>query len=376
MLQRAIAHYRFPLFEKLALESNCDWTFHCDDHDQRISTGLPSPDLHRLLVRRIRNRQLAGPVWYQTGLRLAGFDAFVLDLGWTLLSNPRYLLEARLRGVASIGWSKGIPQNADRPEGSVKRIYQEFILSLCDSIVLYGKSSLDYFLKLGFPENRLFIAQNTIDTVRIAQELPAAIEHKQRLLQTLPFKGRFVFGYMGGLIERKRVECIVTAFNEVRTRGVDAALVIAGAGPAQSTVEAAVAASPFRPDIFLAGRVPVREEGGWFQLFDVYLSFAQGGLGILEAMANGKVVVSTPERFPETELLVDGETAFLSQDFSLPSFVACMARAVAQARQLESIGQRAKRRVLSEATLENMVLSIDRAVACALERRIGKRNGK
>lgn len=372
MLQRAIAHYRFPLFQKLSQSSVCDWTFHCDDHDQHISTGLPSPELHRLAVRPIRNRQVVGPVTYQTGLRLRGFDVFMLDLGWTLLSNLRYLIEARLRGIAVVGWSKGIPQNPDRPDGAAKRIYQKLILSCCDAIVLYGKVSEEYFLKLGFPADRLFIARNTIDTARIAREIPAALVQKEKLLRKLPVKGRFVFGYLGGLIERKKVECIVTAYNEVRSRGVDALLVIAGSGPAQSAVEAAVTASPFRSDIFLVGRVPVGEECGWFQLFDAYLSFAQGGLGILEAMAHGKVVVSTPEKFPETELLVDGETALLSRDCSEASFVKCMARAVAQAGQLEAIGRRAQRRVLAEATLENMVASIDRAALCALARRTKK----
>jgi glycosyltransferase involved in cell wall biosynthesis len=370
LLQRAIAHYRFPLFLRMHEQSRCDWVFHSASHDQEISTGLPSDQLHRLTHKSIRNRHVFGPVWYQSGVSLRGFDGLMLDLGWTLLSNPRYLLEARARGMVVIGWSKGIPQNPNQPESAAKRAYQKFILSLCDVILLYGNISRDYFLKLGFPNDRLFIAQNAIDTTGIAHELPAAVAQKEQLLQRHPsLRGRFVFGYLGSLVRRKRVEDIVAAFNEVRDRGVDASLVIAGSGPAAEDIKAAVQASPYHADILLAGRIPVGEEGGWFQLFDVYLSFAEGGLGILESMAHGKTVVSTPEKYPETELLEDNQTALLSTGFSVASFADRMEQSAAERQNLETIGQRARERVLARATLENMVAAIDEAAMTALKRR-------
>lgn len=368
LLQRAIAHYRFPLFQRMQEQSACEWVFHSDRHDLEISTGLPSDQLHRLNHRPIRNRRVFGPVWYQTGLRLRGFDGLMLDLGWTLASNPRYLLEARARGIATIGWSKGIPQNPGQRDGFAKRGCQKFILNLCDALVLYGDISRSYFLELGFPAERMFVAQNTLDTRRIAVEFPVAFAQRDQLRQKLQFGRRFVFGCFGALIPRKRVDAVIEAFNLVRSRGVDAVLVVAGGGPARAQVEQAANASPFRADILLAGTIPVGEEGGWFQLFDAYLSFAQGGLGILEAMAHGRTVVSTPEKYPETELLEDGVTALLSADFSVAAFAECMSRATAVRDQLPVIGRRARECVLAKATLENMVASIDRAVLCALER--------
>ena len=372
MLQRAIAHYRLPLFKLLQADAGFEWTFYCGDHDEKIGTGLPAPELVLLNTLPIRNHRLCGPFWYQSGVRLRGLDAFVLDLGWPLLSTPRYLLEARARGTAVVGWSKGIPQNQNRRDGLAKRLYQKAILSLCDALVLYGDISREYFLNLGFPDERMFVARNTIDTRRIAAELAPALAQKEQLLQQYPLGGRFVFGYLGALVPRKRVECVVAAFNQVRALGVDAVLVIAGGGTARPQIDAAAEASPYRSDIILPGRVPVGEEGGWFQLFDVFLSFAEGGLGILEAMAHGKVVVSTPERYPETELLADGHTALLSTDFAVESFAARMAYAAGNRDQLPAIGQRARGRVLAEATLDNMVAAIRRAIVCGMQHRTGR----
>ena len=367
LLQRAIAHYRFPLFKKLNDSSRFDWTFYCGGKD--IGTGLLSTQLDELNTRPIRIHQILGPIQYQSGVELRGFDAFMLDLGWTILSNPRYLLAARLRGVATIGWSKGIPQDRTRPESPAKRLYQKFILSLCDAIVVYGRISEQYFTRLGYSEDRIFVAQNTIDTARIAREIPASMMQKDVLAARFGTAGRLVFGYFGSLIPRKKVETIIEAYNLCRQRGQDAVLIIAGGGACEASVRAAAEASPFARDIHLTGRVPAGEEGGYFQLFDLYLSYAEGGLGILEAMANGRTVVSTPEKYPETEMLDDNSTALLSRDFTVQSFADRMFDAASRRLELPDIGQRALRRVLADATLENMVASIDRAVQTALHRR-------
>ena len=369
LLQRAIAHYRYPLFEKLSRADGYQWTFFSDEHDERMATGLAAKSLATLDHRRTRNRSIIGPVLYQSGVSLKGQDAFMLDLGWTILSNPRYLLEARARGIATIGWSKGIPQDPSKQDSFAKRAYQKAILGLCDTLVLYGEVSREYFLKLGYPAERMFVAQNTIDTRRIASEVNASRERAAALREKMGLNGRFVFGYLGSLMERKRVDAIVEAFGQVRASGVDAVLVIAGGGPARQAIEEKVRTSPHGKDILLAGRIPVGEEGAWFQLFDVYLSFAEGGLGILEAMANGRTVLSTPERYPETEHLEDGATALLSRDFSIESFAKRMISATGPDLDLAAIGRAARDRVLAKATLENMVENIQSAVRTAIQRR-------
>lgn len=370
LLQRAIPHYRFPLFKKLAAESPFEWIFYSAEHNQKNSTGLATPNLHELPVRAIRNHRLAGPFLYQSGVHLAenALAAFMLDLGWTLVSTPRYLIEARMRGIATIGWSKGIPQDPRARGHPLKRLHQKFVLSLCDVLVGYGKTSKEYFRALGFPESRIFVAQNTIDTARIARELPSAMAQKEKLLRELPINGRFVFGYMGSLVPRKKVESIIEAFNQLR-RDYDAVLVIAGGGPSEHSVRGAATASPYGGDILIVGRVPLGEEGGYFQLFDAHLSFAQAGLSVLEAMAHGRTVVNTPEKYPETELLIDGDTALIAVDLTIEAFAEQMRYAVTQRESLRRIGARARECVLRDATLENMLKVITLAVQAAIQRR-------
>lgn|GEM_PF-2845564 len=371
LLQRAIAHYRFPLFKKLTEDSTFDWTFYCGCND--IGTGLVSTEIHQLKTRPIRVYNLFGPVQYHAGVTLREFNALLLDLGWALLSNPRYLLEARLRGIATIGWSKGIPQNPEKKEGSSKGMYQRLIVGMCDTIVAYGEISRQFLVRLGFPEQRIFVAQNTIDTVRIADETPVSLEQKQSLAAGFGTGDRFIFGYLGSLIPRKRVESIIEAYNICRKRGADAVLIIAGGGSSEAKVRTAAEASPFARDIHFAGRVPAGKEGGYFQLFDAYLSFAEGGVGVLEAMANGRTVVSTPEKYPETELLMDGENALLASDRTVEAFADRMHSALTHRKSLLAIGESARKCVLHEATLERMVAAITSAVTAAIARRRASR---
>jgi glycosyltransferase involved in cell wall biosynthesis len=77
----------------------------------------------------------------------------------------------------------------------------------------------------------------------------------------------------------------------------------------------------------------------------------------------------TPETRPEVELVEDGVTGFVAQDFSTSSLAEGMLRVVSNLQDVENVGLRAQARVLSRATLERMVEAFDLAVDFALTER-------
>lgn len=371
LLQRFIPHYRFPLYEKLHRSSRYHWSFFCDEHPGGEFSGLAAPDLGALDVRRTHNRHLGGPFLWQSGLKVRRpeFNVLMVDLGWTIASNPFHLMRARGRGIATIGWSKGVAQDGGPKKSPLRLALQHWLTFRCDALVAYGLMSRDYFVKLGFPAERIFVAQNAIDTARVARERTAALAQRDERRCALALPDRPVVGFLGKIASFKQVDRIVAAYELARKSGMDALLVIAGKGPGRAALEAQISASAFRSDIYYVPDVPAGAESGYFQLFDLYLSFSQGGLAILEAMAHGRAVLSTPEKFPETELLADNDTAFLSADFTVESFACRMREALANAEQRAAIGRAAEAAVLAGATQEKMVASIDAAVDCALARR-------
>ncbi len=371
LVQRSVPHYRVPLFEKLQGSRRFRWRFFADAHAGGASSGLASPGVARLGLQPVRNRHLAGPLLWQSGVpaRRGGCDALMVDLGWTIVSNPVHLRRARSHGIATIGWSKGMAQDQLARKPAWRRAAERWITSQCDALVAYGRTSRDYFAALGFPVERIFVAQNCTDTARIVRDRAAAVEQASQLRARLGLADRRVVGFLGKIAAFKRVDAIIRSWEIARRSGMDAALVLAGTGPDRAAIEAQIASSDFAADIRYEPDVPAGAEGGWFQLFDLYASFAQGGLALLEAMAHRRAILSTPEKFPETELLEDNETAFLSRDFTFDSFAERMNAAITDHARRAAIAAAAEARVLAEATQEKMVESIESAVECALHRR-------
>jgi glycosyltransferase involved in cell wall biosynthesis len=289
----------------------------------------------------------------------------MVDLGWTLASNPVHLTLARRRGIATIGWTKGVAQGKTHKKSGLRLALEKWLTFRCDALVVYGHVSREYFVRLGFPAERIFVAQNTIDATQIARDRDAAIVQRDALRRALGLPLRPIVGYLGKIAAFKQVEKIVSAYELARQAGMDAILLIGGKGPGRAALEAQIAASPFSSDIHYESNIPPGSEPGWFQLFDLYLSFSQGGLAILEAMAHGRAVLSAPERFPETEQLEDNVTGYLSADFTVEAFAQRMAEAMSSVARRAAIGRAAEARVLAEATQERMVEAIDAAIDCA-----------
>lgn len=376
MVQRSIPHYRVPLFEKLASESEFHWTFYCGRHDEVKNTGLEG-SLVGLETKPIAQRTLWRNFVYQSGIPVNSsvHQALILDYGWTIVSNPLLFARARSAGIATIGWSKGISQRPDQPKSFMRRQYERASMSLCDTLVVYGQMSRDYFIDLGFDPTRIFVAQNTVDTRTIASRREVADREARALAWQLGMDpNRPVVGFLGKISSEKGVDSIVGAFERVRLAGHDAQLLIAGKGPAVPQIEGMIAGSVYRRDIYRLQEVPPGAEAAVFRMMDIYASFAQAGLGVLEALASGVAIVATPEHFPETELLHSGETAFLSSESTIEAFSFALGQALADVHLRHSIAQRGEAVVLARATLESMSGEIRSAVRAALKRRTIERS--
>jgi glycosyltransferase involved in cell wall biosynthesis len=308
-----------------------------------------------------------GPFSFQYGANVdwARTEALMLDLGWSIVSNPRHLLEARARGIARVGWSKGISQDPERQKSSARRHWERFVVSLCDSLVVYGDVSRRYFLDMGYPPERVFVAWNSPDTTAITRHAVRDRKEAQRLRERLDLGSRPVIGYLGKLTPAKDVQSILRAYEIARRQGTQAALIIAGKGPQARVLQAEAAASPFAGDIRVVDTVPIGSEGGYYRLFDLYVSFSQGGLGLLEAAAAGCAVATTAEPFPEVEPFLEPGSAFVAAPSTPKALADQMVRAMEQPHLREEAAAQARQRVLNRYSHERMIESIDEAVEAA-----------
>lgn len=89
----------------------------------------------------------------------------------------------------------------------------------------------------------------------------------------------------------------------------------------------------------------------------------------MEAMAHGIITLITPEARPETEFVIDGQTGFITKDYTAKGLAEGMFRALRSMEQGEAIGHSAQRMVLEQATMEKMVEAFDRAIDHSLQYR-------
>lgn len=370
LVQRTIPHYRVPLFVTLAEDHRFDWTFFCGEHDGQVSPGLPAP-LDGLKRKKITNHSIGRSFIWQSGVNVNSrdFDVILAEYGWTILSNPALFAWAKANGIATIGWSKGISQGSLQTKSNARRRFERASISLCDAVLAYGEISREYFLDLGVADDRIFVAQNAIDTTAIAGRQFEAKSKGLRLRAELGIPDSPIAGFLGRIGPVKRVDCLIGAFEYSASRGMKGSLLIAGRGPCSDQIDAMIRASFFQERIFRLKDVPAGMEDAVFQAMDLYVNYTQAGLGILEAMAHGIPIVATPERYPESELLIDGETAFLSEEVTVQSLGERLLSAVNDPEGRLEISDRARERVLQKATIENMKEQICQAVNFVLSNR-------
>jgi glycosyltransferase involved in cell wall biosynthesis len=129
--------------------------------------------------------------------------------------------------------------------------------------------------------------------------------------------------FLGGLKGRKNLSFLIDVWSEIASIRPTARLVIAGAGPMQSSLQARVKSAQVANSVIFTGRVQESEKVAYYNLADVFVSPSslEGfGFSVAEAMSCGRpVVVSAAGALPE--LVADGEGGFVCPNGDRARFV-------------------------------------------------------
>jgi glycosyltransferase involved in cell wall biosynthesis len=363
IIQRAIPHYRMPLFKALNNRESFNLTLCVGEHNSNTATGLAAKNYSDLNIINANVKNISKTILFQKIINLKKFDVIITDISINLFSVPIYIIYAKLMGIKVIGWGKGIPQETLKKENSLKRLYKKLIASMCNSMILYGEISRKYYNELGLENKLMVVAQNTIDTQSLIDNDSKLKKTALDLKTEMNLCGKFVFGYFGKLADRKKVDKILEAFIQLKeTTNKEVVLIIAGAGNSEDSLKDLVKNSKHKDSIIFLGKIAIGQEGVIINLFDAFLSFSQGGLGILEAMALSKLIISTPEIFPETELLENEYNCLLSDDFTINSFTEAMNKAITLNDKRKILEENVLNTIKEKATIEKMVLAFEKVI--------------
>lgn len=123
--------------------------------------------------------------------------------------------------------------------------------------------------------------------------IPILEEKEFKNLNNIP-KDKYIFGYIGRLIDLKGIDLLIDSFNLFHNKYLDSILIIVGEGVEKGKLIKLVEKYNLSKEVYFSGYT--RDIYNWLNIFDSFIlpSKREGlPLTILEAMAMKKIVIST-----------------------------------------------------------------------------------
>jgi glycosyltransferase involved in cell wall biosynthesis len=186
-------------------------------------------------------------------------------------------------------------------------------------------------------------------------ESPRHSAIKERTSQTLPPYTGYTIGYVGRLVELKRVDLLVEALAQLRADCIDCRLVLVGDGEQREALEMQVRRLHLQEYVlFMGARSDVTELLAEFDVF-ANSSRTEGiSLSILEAMSAGLPVVATAVGGTPV-LIEDGVSGRLVEASSALALASAIQSLLLDAEQRTRIGRAANRRATEHFSFRAMM---------------------
>ncbi|HTZ38371.1 MAG TPA: glycosyltransferase family 4 protein, partial [Stellaceae bacterium] len=338
-----LPHYRVRFYELLAERGDADYVvFHGAPPSWVGTAELTGP--FAFPQRRVANREFRiGPLTlvYQPVVReilTGGYDAVVITTESKFIANLALVVLGRLRGIAVLYWGFGYhPLRGARESDeanpalfALTTFIKRCFTRLSDGFIAYTKSGAERLVAAGYPRERAFFVQNTIDMREQARLCEAERDSDpQEIRRQLGLKpDSVVFLFIGRLVPIKRVDQLVEAvrrIGEKRLAGRPVEAVIVGSGLCERELKAAAADLP---GIHFLGELPPDERvARCLKVSAAVVVAGMVGLVANHAIAHGRPVITRAldTHSPEIEY-IEHEVNGLIVPGDLDAFAATLAR--------------------------------------------------
>jgi glycosyltransferase involved in cell wall biosynthesis len=384
--QGFIPHYRVRFYELLNQMSDMQYVvFHGEPASGSGWIAAKGP--FDFPNRWAENRELHFGEWtalYQPVIREimhGGYDVVVLGHEVKFLSNILLALLCKARGIPVLYWGFGyhvsigfgFTSESKRWVSWLAARVKNGLTQLADGYLAYTKRGAEELAATGFPPQRTFVVQNTIDIseqCRIYDSLKDA--DPQALRQAFGLQPEsVVLIYIGRLLEAKHVDVLIEAVDSINRQSdsnVAVEAVIIGSGP---MLDALKQQAGDNPAIRFLGQIDDDLAARYMKVAAAVVIPGQNGLAINHAFSQGRPIITRQHALhsPEVEYISDRYNGLIIEgDFD--NFVATLARFVASPEWQCQLSQGALRS-RDGLRLEHMVQQFDDGVRAVLARTNG-----
>lgn len=309
-------HYRAPFHERLrALLAEHDVYYtvvYCAPGEENRKKG---DAIDIAWGHKVGLTALPGGLLYQHGLRQAmKSDLVIIQQENKLLLN--YVLNlASLAGVKKIAYFGHGRNFQSRNPNSMAERFKRFWSTKADWWFGYTEETRAHIRSLGFPDERITVFNNAVDTTHMRQQMAASTpEARATLAASIGLVGKNVGVFVGGIYPDKRMEFLIDAADRVRARIPDFELIVVGGGSDLPLVEQLAES---RPWVHVMGPRFGQEKVNLMLLGEVFMMPGLMGLAILDAGTAGLAIATTafPWHSPEIAYLEPGVSGLKVADW-------------------------------------------------------------
>jgi len=371
LIQRVCPHYRVPIFKKLAQKVDLILYY---GKGQKTGAVQNAKKIEGFKAKRLFTVAF-NLKWGEKEYYISWFPFLIWSLikdkpqvviteGTTNIINNIFIIPyCKLVKIPIIWWDGG--RDIRMVKSKIRMLIEpilRLLIKSSDIFIAYGKIAKEYIMSFGIPPEKIFIAQNTIDTSYIKEEISKyndEILRKEK--ERLNLQGKKIILYVGAIEKRKKIENLLIAFKKIKTQYSDVVLLIIGDGDYKKNIEDFIKTYQLR-DVYLLGRITERV-GLYFMLSDVVVLPGWSSLAVNQAMAYGKPVITVPYGGPEYELVEDGKTGYIVERDNIEQLSFAILRILKDDNLRKIMWSNARAKINQVANVENMIEKIYEAIS-------------
>lgn len=224
-----------------------------------------------------------------------------------------------------------------------------------DAIISYSSLGKEYFLSIGIPKEKIFVAVNVVDTdqkLKLYDTLKSKIEKNQDSFNVL---------YVGAMTPQKKLEILLRAFSELEKKRNNCFLTIVGDGSEREKLEQLSTLLNIR-NISFTGKVfdGVAE---YFMNADVFVLPGLGGLAVSEAMSFGVPVIASIGDGCEKDLIESGINGIIDENLTSASLEEYLLDLYDSPEKLDQFKKNAKKQIETKYNINTYIENVLNAIS-------------
>lgn len=287
--------------------------------------------------------------------------------------NPRILTifplirAARRRGVGVVWWGQSWSATSRSWRAALRRVMMR---RLADVWLLYTEAEVQFLVAKGFPVDRLFFTNNTIDETAVDAAIAAWDEARLRgFADAEGLTDRKTVLFCGRLTPKSEVGLLLEALPALLARIPEVQLLIIGDGDLRGALERRAAELGLSDRLRLLGALHGEELlAPWFLSSACFAYPGAIGLSLNHAFAYGLPVVTHDnprQQMPEFAALTAEKNGLLFRQHDQISLAETLAELLADEQRCRTLGENAFRTVRGPFSMERMVANFAAAIHAA-----------